>query len=134
MKENASITAKVEPTLLRLSVPLPSKLELTSSFLWSKFIIHNIFIIAKIPNTLANTRVADLRFNDTICLLVDVGVRVLLSIMDLFHTTAFLDQVGIIVLSGSRPLTIHFADFENILQRVQRYLNDFVVHTTQEIA
>jgi hypothetical protein len=48
MKSALHITAKVKSTLLRLSVPLPPKLELSTICLRSKFVIDNIFLVAEI--------------------------------------------------------------------------------------
>jgi hypothetical protein len=112
-----SITTKAKSPRLRLSVPLPTKLELTPSLLRYKFIIDHIFLITKVPKESARTFTTKrLRFNNRICRLIDLLVRILLCIMNFFHTTTFFNQVCIIIYPRLRSRSIYFADFKDILQ------------------
>ena len=68
-------------------------------------------------------------------LLVDLEVVVLLEVVNRVHASSLLDVNGVLVDgSGARGLLVHLADLQDVVQTIERNLNDLIVHHSQQIA
>ncbi len=75
--------------------------------------------------------------DDVVRLHVDLLVRIVLTVVDLFHAAALFNEQGIAIdrlASLLRCLLVHLTDLENVLQTIESHLDDFVVRATQQIA
>ena len=80
--------------------------------------------------------VGEVLLDDVVRLHVDLLVGVVLAVMDLLHTTDFLDEERIAV-DGLAGLTsgflVHLTDLEYVLQAVKSHLNNLVVWASEQI-
>ncbi|KAI3483457.1 hypothetical protein L1887_53684 [Cichorium endivia] len=79
--------------------------------------------------------VGEVLVHDVEALFVDVEVLVVLEIVDGHHAAALLDveRVGVGTIATGR-LAVHLADLEDVLEAVERDLDDLVVHAGEQVA
>src|SRR3569833_1078151 len=81
--------------------------------------------------------VREVLFDDVVCLHVDLLVGVILAVVDLLHAAALLDEQGVAV-DGVGALTssllVEIADLQDVLQAIQRHLDDLVFGAGEQVA
>lgn len=80
--------------------------------------------------------IREVPFNDVISFHVDLLIRVVLAVVDLFHAASFFNEEGIAIHAGLTHLGrffIHLSNLQNILQAVESNLNDLVIWACKKV-
>ena len=81
--------------------------------------------------------IREVLLNDVVCLHVDLLVGVGLAVVDLLHTAALLNEESVAVdalRAITSSLLVEVAHLENVLEAVERNLDDLVVGASKEVA
>ena len=79
--------------------------------------------------------VGEVLVHDVERLLVNFEVVMLLEVVDGDHATSLLDKESILVdATWTLRLLVHLADLEDVVEAIERDLDDLVVHHSQQIA
>ncbi|RUS23557.1 hypothetical protein BC938DRAFT_474959 [Jimgerdemannia flammicorona] len=114
------VATEAESTLRRRNILLEGELACSAIHFRSDVVVIVLII-------------GEVFVDDVISLLVNLDVVVDLQVVNLLHATAFLNEQRIAVdaIRVIGPLKV--ANLEDILEAVERYLNDLVIHAGQQV-